>query len=96
MQHSDMREEMRNEVVDLTVSACEKFSSNYEVYESMYNLIDHYYLYNLCRRLLVISRTQWTSDSAFIGTLLSAKVSALRSPTRRKTYSIYTLEAIWP
>lgn len=34
MQHSDMREEMRNEVIDLTVSACEKFSSNYEVYKS--------------------------------------------------------------
>lgn len=27
-----MREEMRNEVVELTVSACEKFASNYEVF----------------------------------------------------------------
>ncbi|KAH8416074.1 hypothetical protein KR222_007676 [Zaprionus bogoriensis] len=31
VKHSDMREEMRSEVIELSVSACEKWSSNYEM-----------------------------------------------------------------
>ncbi|ALC41804.1 CG8407 [Drosophila busckii] len=31
IKHTDMTEEMRTEVVELSVSACEKFSSNYEL-----------------------------------------------------------------
>ncbi|EDW08768.1 dynein axonemal light chain 4 [Drosophila mojavensis] len=30
VKHSDMKEEMRHEVVELVVGMCEKFSSNYE------------------------------------------------------------------
>lgn len=30
-QHSDMNEEMRLEVVEISITACEKFANNYEV-----------------------------------------------------------------
>lgn len=30
-QHSDMNEEMRTEAIELSITACEKYSSNYEV-----------------------------------------------------------------
>lgn len=95
-----MREEMRNEVVELTVSACEKFASNYEVFPEREFLraqnIMIFLIFNLCRQLLVLSRIIWTRSLASIGMLWSARGLALRSPTKPKTYSIYSLAAIWP
>ncbi|XP_030557772.1 dynein light chain 4, axonemal [Drosophila novamexicana] len=31
VKHSDMQDDMRQEVIDLSVSVCEKYSSNYEL-----------------------------------------------------------------
>ncbi|KAL7737287.1 hypothetical protein ACLKA6_012909 [Drosophila palustris] len=31
VKHSDMKEEMRHEVIELSVAVCEKYSSNYEL-----------------------------------------------------------------
>lgn len=86
-QHSDMNEEMRLEVVEISITACEKFAHNYEVITL--SLMDRVRLYPdkipcIYRLQLEQLRTQWIKNLEPSGMWSLVKVSASKLNTKRR------------
>lgn len=66
-----MNEEMRTEAIELSITACEKYASNYEVSSYLCNFIKFfdYNCINLNSKLPASSRKPWIRNLAFIGML---------------------------
>lgn len=104
-QHSDMIDEMRAECVELSITACEKFTANYEVSPTC-NTVEkikilrqggfHYYWFVRWNRWrLNLSKRQWTRSLALIGMWLLVRVLASKCLMKRRIFCICISAATW-